>query len=193
MAKQRTDSEASRELILGAAIGLLQEARSSSVSVAAVAERAGCAKGLVHYHFKTKQNLWEAAAEHLTAQRVHAWQEAFLAPSPSEAIQRTWWLLAQESSDGTIIAWTSILDPGSAIPDSAVRRAVHTFGAGIAEAAGSMFERLAVETRIPHTEIGWMLASVISGMGFLLTRGADQHRLENAYAAAWLGILSLAE
>jgi AcrR family transcriptional regulator len=193
MAKQRTDSEASKGLILGAALELLRESGSSSVTVAAVAERAGCAKGLVHCHFKTKQKLWEAAAEHLTERRVEAWREAFLAPSPSEAIQSTWHLLARESSDGTIVAWTSILDPGSAIPDRDVSRAVQAFGSGIAEAAGQMFTRLGVEARIPHTEIGWMLASMISGMGFLLTRGADEHQLENAYAAAWLGILSLAE
>lgn len=193
MAKQRTDRDRSRDMILNAALDVLRDRGSSSVTVASVAERAGCAKGLVHYHFKTKQNLWRAAIEHLTRYRIASWSEAFAAPSPSEAVQRTWSLLVGESGDGTTAAWFSMLDPSSELSPDLIAEAIDTFGAAIAAASSEMFHRLEVQTRIPHAEIGWMLASVIAGTGFLLTRGADEAKLENAYAAAWLGVLSLIE
>lgn len=193
MAKQRTDKDRSREVILNAAIDVLRERGSSSVTVASVAERAGCAKGLVHYHFKTKQNLWHAAIEHLTSYRAASWEAAFTPSSPSEAVRDTWELLVAESRDGTAAAWYSMLDASSELSPGMIAEAVGAFTKTIANAVGAMFDRLEVGTRIPHSEIGWMLASVISGTSFLLTRGADPTTLESAYAAAWLGALSLAE
>jgi AcrR family transcriptional regulator len=193
MVKQRTEKDRSRDVILNAALDVLRERGSASITVASVAERAGCAKGLVHYHFRTKQNLWRAAAEHLTRHRVASWREALAVPSPSEAVHRTWTLLASESVNGTAGAWLSMLDPSSELSSEKVAEAVDTFGAAIADSVAEMFRQLDVRTRIPHTEIGWMLASVVAGSGFLLTRGVDEAKIENAYAAAWLGVLSLIE
>ncbi|KPK07447.1 MAG: hypothetical protein AMS20_02785 [Gemmatimonas sp. SG8_28] len=193
MAKKRTDKDESRNLILNAALDVLRERGSSNVTVASVAERAGCAKGLVHYHFKTKQNLWHAAIEHLTRHRIASWSDALASLSPSEAVQQTWALLVRESEDGTAAAWFSMLDASSELPADLITEAIETFAAAVADACRRMFERLDVRTRIRPEEIGWMLASMVSGTGFLLTRGADAPKLENAYAAAWLGVLSLIE
>jgi hypothetical protein len=46
---------------------------------------------------------------------------------------------------------------------------------------------------VPDVEIGWLLGAVVDGMGLRLTGGGDRAQLEGAYAAAWLGVLSLTE
>jgi AcrR family transcriptional regulator len=191
--KNRTDREASRELILGAALRVVRRFGSSAVTVASVAEEAGCAKGLVHYHFDTKQKLWESAAQSLAAERLSSWAHAFESADPSETIQRTWSLLVDESTDGTILAWTSLLGPGSDVSGQLTSSIVSGFGVGIGNAFGGMLARHGVRCRVSPKEVGWLLASVISGAGFLLLGGADRDEIEDAYAAAWLGVLSLTD
>lgn len=193
MAKHRTDREASRDLILTAALSVVRRFGASGVTVASVAEEAGCAKGLVHYHFDTKQSLWESAAHSLAAERLGRWTEAFESGELSEIIERTWSILVDESADGTILAWTSLLGPGTDVPGPATSGIVAGFGNALGDAVGGMLARHGVRCRVSPREVGWLLASVISGVGFLLLGGADRDDLEDAYAAAWLGILSLTE
>ena len=66
-------------------------------------------------------------------------------------------------------------------------------GSLIGDALGGMLTRHGVRCRVSPKEVGWLLASVLSGVGFLLLAGASRNDLEDAYAAAWLGILSLTE
>lgn len=193
MPKHRTDRDASRDLILGAAVRVVRRLGSSGVTVASVAEEAGCAKGLVHYHFHTKQQLLESAAQSLSADRVGRWTEAFESGNPSEIIERTWKLLAEESADGTVLAWTSLLGPGTEVPEPVTSSLVAAFGTALGDSLGGMLARHDVRCRVSPREVGWLLASVVSGVGFLLLSGAGRNDLEDAYAAAWLGILSLTE
>ena len=193
MAKKRTDREASRELILHAALRVVRRLGSSGVTVASVAAEAGCAKGLVHYHFKTKQKLWESVATSLAEERVNRWTAAFESGGPAVAIQHTWDMLVDESADGTMLAWTSLLGPGTDIPELLASNLTMSFGSGLGTALDSMFSRHGVRVRVSASELGWLLASVISGVGFLLLAGADRSALEDAYSAAWLGVLSLTE
>jgi len=193
MAKHRTDRDASRDLILGAAVRVVRRLGSSGVTVASVAEEAGCAKGLVHYHFDTKQRLLESAAQSLSVERVGRWTEAFESGDPTEIIERTWSLLAEESANGTVLAWTSLVGPGTDVPGPATSSVVAAFGDAIGDALGGMLTRHGVRCRVSPREVGWLLASVLSGVGFLLLAGANRNDLEDAYAAAWLGILSLTE
>ncbi|MBE0591543.1 MAG: TetR/AcrR family transcriptional regulator [Gemmatimonadales bacterium] len=193
MAKKRTAPDVSRDVILQAAVRLVRRLGSAGVTVGSVAAEAGCAKGLVHYHFETKQKLWEAAAVSLAQERLDRWPRAFEAGSPSEAIEQTWDLLVEESVDGTVLAWTSLLGPGSDVPGLSTSHHISRFGDALGNAIGGMLARHDVRTRVSSRELGWLLASVISGVGFLLLGGADRNELEDAYAAAWIGILSLTE
>jgi hypothetical protein len=54
-----------------------------------------------------------------------------------------------------------------------------------------LLEALGLEPRVAAAELGWYLAAVVQGMEVLLSAGARSTELEGAYAAAWLGILSL--
>jgi AcrR family transcriptional regulator len=192
MAKKRTDSKQAKESIIGAAQDLIRQRGATGITVDQVASQAGCAKGLIHYHFKTKRGLLEAVAAHLARKRREAWVAAFRAPSPKAAIDQTWGLLTKESEDGTILGWSSMFGPGSVVPDQTVSEAAQGFGTALGDSAHRMLRDLGMVPRIPPSEIGWLLGAVVHGMGFQLLSGADRAQLEGAYAAAWLGILSLA-
>lgn len=161
------------------------------MSVDLVAKEAGCAKGLVHYHFKTKRGLFEAVAQDIAARRNEAWKDAFDAPSPGVVIDQTWRLLTEESAEGVTRAWTSLVGGGAGIPDQTIRDCVAQFARGLGDAASGLLRRLGTEPSVPPQEIGWLLAAVVDGMGLQLLAGADIGELEGAYAAMWLGILSL--
>ena len=191
MAKKRSSSKQSKETIVNAAETLVRRKGATGITVDQVAKEAGCAKGLVHYHFKTKRGVLEAVAQHLASDRQAAWAEAFQAADASEAIDRTWNLLTSESDDGTIRAWGSLFGTAGVLPDETVSQAQEGFATTLGNAAQLLLRQLALVARIPPGEIGWLLGAVVHGMGFQILGGGDRRELEGAYAAAWLGILSL--
>ena len=191
MAKKRSDADESKELLLETALTLLKDRGATKVTVAAVAEAAGCAKGLVHYHFKTKQKLWESVAEHLAETRASKWTAALGAATVSQAVSQSWELLVEESGNGTTLAWISLSGPGSPLPDQSVKAMVRGFGDAINKALTDLLRGLSVDLRVPIDEITALLTSVIAGVGLHLLQERPEEPLENAYAAAWLGILSL--
>ncbi len=65
----RRSAEQARARIVEASRGLLLETGLDGWTVDGVARRAGCAKGLVHYHFGTKGALLSATAEQLASAR----------------------------------------------------------------------------------------------------------------------------
>lgn len=182
----------SRAAILAAAEQLLKRRGAAPTTIDAVSREAGCAKGLVNYHFKTKPALLAAVAQQLGAQRETAWAEALRAPSPEAAIELTWNLLAREARDGTIRAWTSLLAERDALTGQAVNEQMSRFGLSVSEATGGLLSELGLQPKVPITEVGWLLAAVIHGTGTQLDHGGDPKALEGAYAAAWVGVLALA-
>jgi AcrR family transcriptional regulator len=183
-----------RARILDCAESLVREHGGDAVSVEAVAKAAGSAKGLVHYHFKTKQGLLSAVAERLAGERTKHWVEAFDAPAAHDAVQRTWALLTKESADGTVRAWQSLVGVEGILADGLANRLRGTFADVLCGTFNAMLrEQLGLVPTIPDSEIGLLLEAVIDGMGFLLTGGTDAATLEGAYSAAWLGILSLTQ
>ncbi len=185
----RRDPQTARAVIVGAAQRLLR--RGGGGTVEQVAREARCAKGLVHYHFHTKGALLAAAAAQLGEARQEAWREAFHATSPQQAIERSWQLLVSESRNGTTRAWTGLYAQAGRITGRAVSEQIAAYGRTLAEAAGALLGDLGLAPTIPIQEIGWLLAGVIHGMGLQLEVGVPPDRLQGAYAAAWLGVLSL--
>jgi AcrR family transcriptional regulator len=184
-------SEKSRDVILSAAEQFTKQRGAAAITVEGIAKAAGCAKGLVHYHFKTKTGLVRSVAERLTSYRESCWQEAFEAPGPQEAIDRTWTVLTEESTDGTLRAWSSLMFSKSILTDEAVKEMNERFGLLVRDSALRMLQASGLVPTVPDEEIGWYLGSVIHGMGFHLLSGRTVQELEGAYAAAWAGLLSL--
>ncbi len=57
--------ESSRELLLRSAINAFARHGFEAVSTGLIAENAGMSQSMVHYHFKTKEQIWRAAIEQL--------------------------------------------------------------------------------------------------------------------------------
>lgn len=180
-----------RESILEAAIRCLCRVPAGSLTVDAIAREAGCAKGLVHYHFKTKSALFAAAAERLWANRTARWTEALSHGDPKEAIERSWTLLTEEAEQGITKACASL----SVMPDNmtgqAISRGSTQFGSRLASSIEGLFGRVGLAASVPIEEIGSLAAAVVMGMGMQLDSAADDVAGEGAYAAFWAGLLSL--
>jgi len=188
---RKPDSEASKDAILLAGVSLLKSGMSQRVSVDAVAKEAGVAKGLVHYHFKTKKGLFQTVASRLAEDRRSAWQEAFRKRDPQQAIDATWTLLTRESNDGTLRAWDTLFGSTGVLPEQTVKNETEAFGKALGAAAQEMLARLGLRPSIPLSEVGALLSAIVQGMGTMLVRGMQAEDLHGAYAAAWVGLLSL--
>lgn len=185
----RRDPQTARAVIVGAAERLLR--RGGGGTVEQVAREARCAKGLVHYHFHTKGALLAGAAAQLGAARQKAWREAFRATSPQQAIDRSWQLLVSETRNGAVRAWTSLYAETDRVTGRSVSEQMAAYGRTLADAAGALLDDLGLAPTVPIQEIGLLLAGVVHGMGLQLEIGVPPGDLQGAYAAAWLGVLSL--
>lgn len=171
---------------------LVKRRGAEPVTVEDVARSAGVAKGLIHYHFKTKQGLMKAVACRIAAARVRSWSEAFDAATPTAALEQTWALLILESESGTMRAWNSLLSRDDLLTDQTAKEIYGEFSSSLGGALVRMLQdKMDLALTVPANEIGWLLGAVINGMGLQLLSGANPAELEGAYAAAWLGILNL--
>ena len=156
-----------------------------------VAIAARCAKGLVHYHFRTKGALLAAAASRLAERRRARWGGAFRAATPDAAIHQSWELLVAESRDGTLRAWFGLCSEPDKMTGRTVSTEAQSFSAAIAQAAESLVAELGLTPTVSIEELGLLLAAVVHGTGLQLEAGVPPGKLQGAYAAAWLGVLSL--
>ncbi len=184
------DAQRARNAILDAAERLLR--RGSAGTVDQVAREARRAKGLVHYHFRTKGAMLAAVAGRVSERRRRAWATAFAAATPDAAIQASWDLLLKEHQAGELRAWIALCAESDPVTGRAVNKEIEAFTAAITESTGTLLDSLGLRATVPIGEIGRYLASVIQGMSFQLAAGAAPEQLQGAYAAAWLGTLSLA-
>lgn len=180
-----------RKAILDAASGLLRERRTGDVTTDEVAKRAGCAKGLVHYHFKRKDQLLAASATSLWEGRAGAWTEALSGRDPGAAIGAAWKQLRSEASDGTAAACTAL----GLRHDELVVQSVNTGRGGFAKAVTQSLDgllgRMRLTPTVPASELGTLLAATAEGISMQLGSGAPEAELEQAWAAFWVGLLSL--
>ncbi len=185
--------EATRKAILDATEALLKRRGAHALTMEAVARDAECAKGLVNYHFQTKRKLLVEAVRRIAASRQAIWVQALDSPHPQDAIDRTWDVLKDEAQSGTLKAWTSLVALSEKEVDQVVNNASREFRAKITEATERLLDRAGMRPSIGAQELGWLLAAIVQGMAFQVAAGGDMEILENAYAAAWLGLLSLTE
>lgn len=181
----------SRRAILSAAERLLKIRGASATTVEAVARQAGCAKGLVHYHFKTKSELLAAVAEQLALGRSERWARVLEASSGRDAVARSWALLRSEAGDGTVAAWISLLVHSKSVTDRTVNNHLQQFDRTVARAVDYLLGRIGLRPTVPANDIGALVTALIHGTGVKLVAGTPGQQLEGAYTAGWAGVISL--
>ncbi len=190
-AAPKTRAKKTKDDILTAAVRTLCREPAAGVTVEEVAREAGSAKGLVHYHFKTKDRLFAAAASRIWADRADNWHEALAATDPKQAIDASWQLLANESRTGVATASASLAVEQGEVTVQAVKEASAAFAKCLAASIEALFSRIGLTAAVPPGELGALLAAVVAGFGHQLDAGMPPTGLEAGYAAFWAGLLSL--
>lgn len=168
-----------KSTIVDASIALATEYGLTSWTVEDVSRRAGCAKGLVLYHFRTKDQLLVALAGAVRQRSVAASLEALDRP-PLEAIEALWQVLVAEVRGGTTALRLSLLGDArtrrAIAPTEAERQTLagaigHTFGVPVSDP---------IVTAIPASWLGFQVQ---------MLEGTPLPAVRDGLDAFWLGIL----
>lgn len=176
------DKESTRQRILTAAVGTLTATDLTDWTVESVAAQAGCAKGLVLYHFGSKQALLGLVASEVAGGRWSARVAALRLP-PAKAIDRLWDDLAGEVGSGTFRLWLAL--------------AASAATAGSASFSTSQQQQLATTAaatfRIPAKDPALIaLPAILDGFQLLLLQGVPEAEVREAFDSYWLGVLERA-
>lgn len=190
-AATKANADVAKQRILAAAVRVLSADPGGAATVDRVAGEAGCAKGLVHYHFKTKDALFAAAAAQIWAERGKAWRAALTGSDPHTTLQAAWQLLLEESRNGHLLASTSLGLTKSKLAGQSVKDGRRAFVLILGDSLVALFGRMGRAATVPASEIAALLASVIDGLGLQLAGGDGTDDLEPAWSAFWAAVLSL--
>jgi AcrR family transcriptional regulator len=151
-------------------------------SVEQVALSAGCAKGLVHYHFGTRAALLEAAIDAMARGRM-ARRIAALSPGGTAALAALGAVLREDASAGLSRPWLEAgLDGGAA------NRRVQTPSEAelleFAAASSAAMELPALPANRART-----LLLLLDALEAALVRGAPEGEVREAYDRVWLGMM----
>ncbi len=168
----RRNAEQARARIVEASRGLLLETGLDGWTVDGVARRAGCAKGLVHYHFGTKGALLSATAEQLASGRWRRISSGLQLRGPA-AIDALWDSVLAAVRSGETRARFGLLS--------------QTATASAFAPPEALLNELAVRFRVAFDqediagEDAALLLAAINGLEMLLLAGMDEALVRQAY------------
>jgi len=181
MARRIASSKLSREAIINATVEVLNTRQLTDWTVDLVAARAGCAKGLVLYHFQSKENLLATAAgqvrETLSLRRINAVR----GQKGTAALDRLWEVLLTDVRSGAFGLWVGLVGHTSTRKAAARSEADNQ---GLIDGTA-----LALETPRESAALG-LVPSALDGFGLELLQGQPQADVRERYDGFWLGVLS---
>lgn len=165
-----------KDEILQATITLLGEGGLPACTVDRIAARTPCAKGLVNYHFGSKQALLRMASERVEAER---WSRRISAiesgpPGGTGMIDALWTVIADAVRSGSTAAWLALIpssDPPAPSKEVGVRLA-----RGASRALG-----LGSDAMDPI-----LFPSALDGLELRLLAGEPEDLVRDAYDRLWL-------
>lgn len=168
-----------RETILQAARTVLLKGDITGWTMAQVAGEAGCAKGLVHYHFKTKSALLAEVAAAIRDERIRR-RAGALAGEGTVALDALWTVLVEEVNAGAFRTWLAFLALDQAGLQPVLRQEPED------AIAAAIARVLALET----APAPGLVPAVLDGFQIALLRGADPIELRDGFDRFWLALLS---
>jgi AcrR family transcriptional regulator len=171
-----------KDEILAAAIDVIALHGLNNWTVEEVANRAHCAKGLVNYHYRSKQDLLARAAETIRDDRYARRLAAARHPG-SQALDRLWEALQKEVESGWFAAWLSLL-----AADDPLRKAAAESPQDNAALATALGESLGLDEDFAAQ--GDLISAALDGLQLRLLQGAGPQETEEAYHRFWLTIVS---
>jgi AcrR family transcriptional regulator len=170
-----------KESILGAAIEVIALHGLNNWTVEEVANRAHCAKGLINYHYRSKQELLARAAETIRDDRC-AHRLAAAQSTGSQALDRLWLTLVQEVESGWFAAWLSLL-----AADDPLRKAAAESRQDNDVLAAALGEALGVDGDFAAQRE--LISATLDGLQLRLLQGGSPVATEEAYHRFWLSLL----
>ncbi len=168
------------------------DAGISELTVADVARRAGVSSALVHYHFRTKQQLVAAACERLAARRSAARLAALASADGLAALDALWTALRSGAESEAERAWNDLAllarrDPAVRRILAAQRQAEHR---DLATRLPALLASLGAEPAVPSDEVAALVEHFLDGVALALGAGSPPGEVRAAYDAFWLVVVT---
>ncbi len=167
--------------ILSAAIEVIALHGLNNWTVEEVANRAHCAKGLVNYHYRSKQELLARAAETIRDDRC-ARRLAAIQVKGTAALDRLWQTLVNEVDSGWFAAWLSML-----AADDPLRRAAASKPEDSRRFAAALGRALTLGDAL--TQRADVIEAGLGGLQQLLLADVAPARVEEAFHEFWLSLI----
>ena len=156
------DATSTRAAILAAAVHALQRGGVEGFSLDAIARHAGVVKGLLLYHYASRNRLLRVAASQMIDARDAAISRALASGPGTAGLDACWEVLRRQTEDGTTRAWLSVC--GAGLVDRAAKNAG--------------FEDTARD-------------AIVDGCAAALAAGVPLADARDAYDALWLSLLEV--
>lgn len=182
----------STDRIAEAACALIQDAGIANLTIADVGRRAGVSSALVHYHFRTKQDLLAAAAERLAARRTEGRTAALSGATGLAALDALWAVLSVGSGSEVERAWNDLAllarhDANVSRTLAAQRRVER---ATFAQALPRLFRNLGTVPTASWDETAATVLLFLDGVALALAEGGAAEEVRAAYDAFWLVLVA---
>lgn len=172
-----------RQRILQAALEIAGSAGLIECSVEQISTRAGCAKGLVNYHFGSKNSLLAEAARTLRDRRLETRLGA-LSLGGTDGLDRLWRMLVAETRTGEAAAWLGLV----AHPAT---RSHAVFGKPeLARLHQAAARALGFASLAPAMDL---VTPALDGIQLSLLAGRAPGELRESYDVLWLALLKAAD
>jgi AcrR family transcriptional regulator len=169
---------AKKDAILDASAALMVQIGLDGWSMDQVAATAGCAKGLVVYHYKTKTELLDQTAGRILREIHDRRVTALGAGAAGSALVRLWWAVVDDVRSGRFAAAVALRSVGlparSDTPDETLRI--------------TAARALDVETEVLADPLA--IAAVLDGLAFQLLAGRPQAQVREAFDQLWLAMVA---
>jgi AcrR family transcriptional regulator len=171
-----------QQRIIDAAKAILIREGLAGWTVERVAKEAGCAKGLVHYHFETKWQLLGLVASALRRERIARRAQAF-GRRGTDALDALWNVLLAETTSGESAGWFAL----ATVQDETVREALPATSDDLRRVAAAM----AIALDLPEFPAGRLrvVLATLDGMQLPLLLGDDPEAVREVYDRYWLAVL----
>jgi AcrR family transcriptional regulator len=182
-----TSSAATRQALVGAAVGALRDEGFAGASARSIAARAGCNQGLVFYHFGSVVGLLLAALDEVSELRLARYSAAVAgARGPSELVRVATDIFREDLDAGYVTVLAELIAGASSTPG---------LGAELAKrlAPWTAFAEQAIRDALVDSPLGALLSgptiahaivALYLGLDMLTQLEADRVAAESLFAEA---------
>jgi len=169
------------DAILDASTTILLKSGLEGWTVDAVATSAGCAKGLVNYHFGSKDTLLAMVRERLEFARRETRLSALAKAEGTAALDSLWDLLAREVTSGSFGAWLDLIRHFGPATKAGRQADEERLAAAAARSLG-----VAEADLVPESPL---IGPALDGFQLRLLQGEPEANVREGYDRLWLGVL----